>query len=106
MLPVDLHQELKSARVPFELSGKRLDQVLSVLFPDYSRSRLQQWLLHGHVQVDGTVWRAKDKVKGGEQIALTAISERTNQPFGFRDAPRTHAGAARLPRWRDSGLAR
>jgi 23S rRNA pseudouridine1911/1915/1917 synthase len=76
MLPTELNHEHQSARVPFELSGRRLDQVLSVLFPDYSRSRLQQWLLHGHVQVDGTVWRAKDKVKGGEQIALTAVIER------------------------------
>jgi len=76
MLPIELNHEHQSARVPFELSGRRLDQVLSVLFPDYSRSRLQQWLLHGHVQVDGTVWRAKDKVKGGEQIALTAVIER------------------------------
>ncbi len=76
MLPAEVHQQHQSARVPFELSGRRLDQVLSVLFPDYSRSRLQQWLLHGHVQVDGSVWRAKDKVKGGEQIALTAVVER------------------------------
>ncbi len=63
-------------RVPFEQSGKRLDQVLSVLFPEYSRSRLQQWLQHGHVQVDGAVWRAKDKVKGGEQVELRAVIER------------------------------
>ena len=76
MLPAELNHEHKSARVPFDLSGKRLDQVLSILFPGYSRSRLQQWLLHGHVQVDGSVWRAKDKVKGGEQIALTAVIER------------------------------
>ncbi|MBI3775711.1 MAG: 23S rRNA pseudouridine(1911/1915/1917) synthase RluD [Gammaproteobacteria bacterium] len=76
MLPAENQQAHQTASVPFNLSGRRLDQVLSVLFPDYSRSRLQQWLLDGHVQVDGTVWRAKDKVKGGEQIALTAVIER------------------------------
>lgn len=68
-------QEHKSACVPFDLSGRRLDQVLGVLFPGYSRSRLQQWLLDGHVRIDGVIWRAKDKVKGGEQIELTAVIE-------------------------------
>jgi 23S rRNA pseudouridine1911/1915/1917 synthase len=65
----------RSARVPSELYGRRLDQVLVVLFPEYSRSRLQRWLRDGRVRVDGTAPRAKDKVKGGERVELNAPVE-------------------------------
>lgn len=52
-----------------------MDQALAALFPDYSRTRLQQWLRDGNVRVDGAVWRAKDKVRGGEVIEVTAQTE-------------------------------
>ena len=53
------------------MAGKRLDQVLAELFPDYSRSRLQQWLRAGHVEIDGEVrLRPRDAVQGGELVAL------------------------------------
>ena len=31
---------------------KRLDQVLADLFPEYSRSKLKEWILAGFVSVD------------------------------------------------------
>jgi 23S rRNA pseudouridine1911/1915/1917 synthase len=61
-----------SAIVPDELAGKRLDQVLAEIFPDYSRSRLQSWLKSGQIKVDGITRRAKDKVLGKELIVLEA----------------------------------
>ncbi|WJW74923.1 23S rRNA pseudouridine(1911/1915/1917) synthase RluD [Thiohalobacter sp. IOR34] len=62
-----------SARVPAEAAGRRLDQVLAELFPDYSRSRLQHWVRAGAVQVDGRAWtRPRDKLAGGEQVEITA----------------------------------
>ena len=33
--------------------GIRLDKVLSRLVPQYSRSRIQQWIDAGHVTIDG-----------------------------------------------------
>ena len=33
------------AVVPQTLLGKRLDQALAEMFPDYSRSRLKEWIL-------------------------------------------------------------
>ena len=51
-------------------AGKRLDHVLADMFPDYSRSRLQQWLKDGQITVNGEFLRAKDKVAGGEEIEL------------------------------------
>ena len=61
--------------VPPEAAGQRLDQALAAMFPDYSRSRLQQWVKSGDVTVDGKVWRPKDKVSGGERVVLTAVAE-------------------------------
>lgn len=64
---IDRHQ---SAVVPEELHGRRLDQVLAQLFSDFSRSRLQQWIRGGYVQVDGQPLRAKDKVVSGQVIDI------------------------------------
>ena len=38
------------------------------MFPDYSRSRLKEWLLSGAILVDGGSRRPRDAVKGGESI--------------------------------------
>jgi len=53
----------------------RLDQVASVLFPQYSRSRLQTWIRSGELVVDGCTGQSKDKVSGGELIEINAIAE-------------------------------
>ncbi len=63
------------ARVPEECCGMRLDQVLVRLFPDYSRARLQQWIRQGHVLVDRSRRKPKEKMLGGEQIELTVVME-------------------------------
>jgi len=64
-----------SAEVPFEMAGMRLDQVLAELFTDYSRSKLQTWVKAGRVQVNGLALKPKDKLVGGETIALDAEAE-------------------------------
>ena len=71
------HKETQkfTAAVPHEAAGRRLDQVLAELFPDYSRTRLQQWLRDGLVTVDGKSLRGRDPVWGGERIALTVQPE-------------------------------
>lgn len=58
--------------IPPEQAGQRLDQALAALLPDYSRSRLKAWIESGEVRVDGAVKRPRDKVFGGESIALIA----------------------------------
>ena len=62
--------------VPESCLGKRLDQTLAQMFPDYSRSRLKEWILAGLVQVNGEVLtRAREKMFGGEQIDINAEVE-------------------------------
>jgi len=60
------------ATIPPEAAGRRLDQALAELFPDYSRSRLKSWIDAGQVLVDGAQPRPRDKVLGGERVAVDA----------------------------------
>ena len=41
-----------------------------MLFPSYSRGRLQSWLAEGYLTVNGQPGRKKDKVVGGELLTL------------------------------------
>ena len=61
------------ATVPVDCVGQRIDQVAAQMFPDFSRSRLQQWIREGQLTVDGRQRRARDKVMGGEQLALQTL---------------------------------
>ena len=61
--------------VPLELSGKRLDRALALMFPEYSRSRLKSWILQGNVTVDDRKMRPRDAVSGGEQVVVRPQAE-------------------------------
>jgi 23S rRNA pseudouridine1911/1915/1917 synthase len=61
-----------SARIPPESAGRRLDQALAELFPDYSRSRITAWIKSGDVLVDGATLLPRQIVRGGEQVTLRA----------------------------------
>ncbi len=51
-------------------AGRRLDHVLHERVPQYSRSRIQQWIRDGRVLVNGTAARASYTVRGGEAIQV------------------------------------
>jgi 23S rRNA pseudouridine1911/1915/1917 synthase len=57
-------------RLTPESCGVRLDKVLSMLVPQYSRSRIQQWIEAGHVTIDGRAARAKMTALGDENIII------------------------------------
>ena len=72
MAEIIQHQET----VPQACLGKRLDQTIAEMFPDYSRSRLKEWILGGQVKVDGKViTKAREKMFGGELIDINAEIE-------------------------------
>ncbi len=68
-MPNEISQILS---VPAELAGQRLDLALARLLPDYSRSRIKEWIDAGHVRVDGRQLKPKEKLLGGEQIRVQA----------------------------------
>ncbi|MGK2888090.1 MAG: 23S rRNA pseudouridine(1911/1915/1917) synthase RluD [Candidatus Malihini olakiniferum] len=57
--------------------GQRLDQTLAELFPDYSRSRIKEWILDDRVQInDNMINKPKEKVLGGEAITIDALIDK------------------------------
>ena len=70
-----MSSEKQISTVPEQLAGLRLDQALARMFPEYSRSRLKEWLLSGAISVDGRSWRPRDAVKGGEVVEFEPQQE-------------------------------
>lgn len=66
----DGEAELQEAAVPLELAGKRFDQALAEMFPEYSRSRLAEWIKAGDALLDGQPVRPRDPVRGGETVTV------------------------------------
>ncbi len=67
-------------------AGKRLDQILAEVFPDYSRSQLQKWLKQGYVTVDTQIIKGKQKLIGNELIELQVNIE-TQTEWHAEDIP-------------------
>jgi 23S rRNA pseudouridine1911/1915/1917 synthase len=59
--------------IPPDSAGQRLDQVLAALLPEYSRTRIKEWIEAGHILIDGQRLRPRDRVIGGERVAVTAV---------------------------------
>ncbi|MDG1311628.1 MAG: 23S rRNA pseudouridine(1911/1915/1917) synthase RluD [Porticoccaceae bacterium] len=59
-----------SATVSPDCCGRRLDQVASELFSDFSRARLQTWIKGGQLRVDGQQQVPKQKLLGGETLTV------------------------------------
>ena len=70
-----MSQDIQTRSIPDELAGLRLDQALARMFPEYSRSRLKEWLLSGAITVDGGARRPRDAVAGGERIEMQVQAE-------------------------------
>jgi len=68
----------RDERIPEHLAGRRLDQTAAEMFPEFSRERLKGWIQQGELTIDGQKARPKDKVIGGERLALdTQLEEET-----------------------------
>ena len=70
-----MSEEILNKTIPAELAGLRLDQALARMFPEYSRSRLKEWLLAGSISVNGGTRRPRDAVAGGESVRLRPEAE-------------------------------
>ena len=74
------------ALAPDEMAGSRVDQVMSKLFADFSRSRITDWIRRGEATVNGKSCKPKDKLHGGEELRLNVIIE-TQTEFQPQDIP-------------------
>ncbi|ALH95400.1 23S rRNA pseudouridine(1911/1915/1917) synthase RluD [Acinetobacter equi] len=62
--------------------GQRIDQVAALIWNDYSREKLKQWLKDGHLLVNGNSVKPKYKCEGTELLTLNVELEAqtTSQP--------------------------
>lgn len=58
-------------------AGLRLDKALAMVFPTYSRERLQQWLREQRITINGRHLSPSTKVRGGEEVVIEAELEPT-----------------------------
>ena len=59
-----------SAGVTEALHGFRLDAAAAALFPDFSRSRLAEWVKAGRLRRNGNLAKPREKVVVGDRLVL------------------------------------
>jgi len=67
-------------------AGKRLDQVVHERLPQFSRSRIQQWIRDGRVRVNGSPGRPSRVMRAGESVDVEPA-----------EPPPLHAGPEDIP---------
>ncbi len=61
--------------VPADCAGLRLDQAIANLLPEFSRNRISRWIREGRVVMEGHAALPKNRVYGGESIAVNPSAE-------------------------------
>jgi 23S rRNA pseudouridine1911/1915/1917 synthase len=65
----------RAAAVPLDMGGRRFDQAVAGMFPDFSRSRLSAWIKSGALTLDGVQVPPRQLLCGGERVCLHAELE-------------------------------
>ncbi len=68
-------------------AGMRFDQALAQALPDYSRSRLRQWIDAGRVTLDGRPADPTRRIRGGEAIVVEATPDPQETAFAPESIP-------------------
>ena len=64
--------------IPDRLIGQRLDSALAQMLPDYSRSKITNWVKSGKAFINDKTFKHKEKVSGGEIVTLSIEAEQKN----------------------------
>jgi len=84
--PADQGAEIRLARVTSAQHGERLDKLLVLMAPEFSRSHLQTLIERGLVQVDGQVAAtASRRLRAAQQLRLELAP--TEESLAFRPQP-------------------
>ncbi len=73
--------------IPSLYQGQRLDKVLAMMFPDYSRSKLKEWLLNGSIQINNQNYTPDTKVCGNEEIIFSKPNSQHSENHFAQDIP-------------------
>lgn len=80
----EIHEQTS---IPEHLSGERLDVALTEMYPDFSRSRLQQWIQQGNILLDGKQVKPKVKVLVDQKLSLDIEIETPDDVCIAEDIP-------------------
>ncbi len=72
--------DIRQLVIPDAEGGKRLDQALSDLLPEFSRNRIQNWIRARKISVDDAWGTTKMKVSGGESVRVEIESDPNATP--------------------------
>jgi 23S rRNA pseudouridine1911/1915/1917 synthase len=53
-----------------EYLGQRIDQVAALVWSEFSREKLKQWMKDGHLLVNGNIVKPKYRCEGNELLTL------------------------------------
>ena len=70
-----MSSEILQFEIDAAMAGRRLDQVLAILLPAYSRARIQLWIKGGQVTIASRVPRQRDKVSLGQIVEVNVPEE-------------------------------
>jgi 23S rRNA pseudouridine1911/1915/1917 synthase len=79
--------EILTATISSDYARQRLDVALAEMFPDYSRSRIQQWIKSGKVLLNGEVPKGKAKLLGDEKVEIHVQAEPLDDHCYAQDIP-------------------
>ena len=68
--------------IPERMTGQRLDVALAEMLPDYSRSKITDWIKSGEALINHKPFKPKDKVSGSEMVDLTITQKQNNDWLG------------------------
>ena len=58
-----------------EYLGQRIDQVAALVWSEFSREKLKQWMKDGHLLVNGNIVKPKHRCEGNELLTLNVELE-------------------------------
>jgi len=61
-----------------QIANKRLDQGVAILYPQFSRSQLKQWILQGNITLDHRIVKPNHKLLLGQSIQVQTIAQEKN----------------------------
>ena len=62
----------RQAKVQLEIAGQRADKVAALLFPEFSRTQLQHWMLSGELTADGAPIQPKLTLNANQMLHIDA----------------------------------
>jgi len=79
--------DIRQLVIPDAQGGQRLDQALSAMLPEFSRTRIQNWIRARKIAVDDAWGTTRMKVSGGESVRVEIEPDPNATPDAPEDIP-------------------